>query len=330
MHYANYLKELARGCYGARELSCEDASQLFGAMLDGGVPELELGGLLIALRFKGESADELAGFYDAVARRLCRLTPPDSDLRPVILPTYNGARRQANLLPLLALLLKRFGVPVLIHGPLDSSGGRVATAYVLRELGIVPSVTPAQIERALGRGGLAFVPTPVLSPGLASLLSLRHRLGVRNSAHSLVKLLDPFKGEGGYRVVNVTHPAYLDKMRDFLSSIGAHALLLRGTEGEAYANPKRRPQLEHFAGGEGEVLFEAEAGSLRALPSLPDSCDAHVTTAWTQAVLAGVAPLPLPLVNQLACCLYGAGYTQDIHQAKAIVAVETASLLHAA
>jgi hypothetical protein len=40
-------------------------------------------------------------------------------------------------------------------------------------------------------------------------------------------------------------------------------------------------------------------------------------------------PLPLPLVNQIACCLYGAGYTQDLNQAKAIAAVETGSLIAA-
>ena len=41
---------------------------------------------------------------------------------------------------------------------------------------------------------------------------------------------------------------------------------------------------------------------------------------------AGLVPVPLPLVNQIACCLYGAGYTDDMNQAKAIVAVETGSL----
>ena len=57
--------------------------------------------------------------------------------------------------------------------------------------------------------------------------------------------------------------------------------------------------------------------------------DARSTAAWTRAVLHGHSPMPLPLVNQVACCLYGAGYTVDMNQAKAIAAVQTGSLLAA-
>lgn len=240
----------------------------------------------------------------------------------MVIPSYNGARHQPNLLPLLALLLQRFGVPVLIHGSLEG-GGRVATAYILRELGILPLATLAQAQRALDSDKLGFVPAAVLCPGLATLLSLRGRLGVRTTAHTLAKLMDPFGGEA-LRLVSVSHPAYLDKMREFFVTTQGRALLLRGTEGEAFANPKRRPQLEYFAGGTGEVLFEAEVGPVKSLPVLPE-IDAVSTAQWIKQALAGDAPVPQPVLNQLACCLYGAGYTDDINQAKAIVAVEAGS-----
>ena len=54
MNYAHFIKELGRGSEGARDMSMEEAQQLYGAMLDGGVPDLELGGIAIALRMKGE------------------------------------------------------------------------------------------------------------------------------------------------------------------------------------------------------------------------------------------------------------------------------------
>ena len=102
----------------------------------------------------------------------------------IILPSYGGARQRPNLLPLLALLLQRFGVPVLMHGMLTGSG-RVASVYILRELGIMPCANMAQAQDGLDNEGIAFVPTALLAPGLAELLSLRARLGVRSSAHSI-------------------------------------------------------------------------------------------------------------------------------------------------
>ena len=324
MNFTHFIKEIGRARDGSRDLDVEDAFQLYGAMLDGGVPELELGAIMLALRMKSESVSELLGFDNALAPRVYPLRAPDGGVRTVVIPTYNGARRQPNLLPLLALLLQRFGVPVLLHGTLEGHG-RVASAYILRELGVLPSATLAQAQHALDTDKLAFVPTAVLSPGLATLLSLRNRLGVRNSSHIMAKLIDPFGGEA-LRLVSVSHPGYLDKLREFFVHTGANALLLRSTEGEAFANPQRRPQLEYFHDGAVQVLFEAEAGPIKSLPAQAAGHDAHTTAAWIKQALAGEVPLPLPLVNQLACCLYGTGYTQDMNQAKAIVAVETGSL----
>ena len=324
MSYSAILKEIARGVHGARDMSIEESSQLYGAMLDGGVPEMELGAILIALRMKGESDDELLGFYQACETRLYPLMLPAGGLRPVVIPTYNGARHQPNLVPLLALLLVKFAVPVLIHGTLESQG-RITTAYILRELGILPCANLNQANTALANDGIAFVPTAVLSPGLANLLALRSRLGVRNTAHTLVKMTSPFKGDC-LRLVSVSHPDYLEKMRVFFVGTGLRALIMRGTEGEAFANPKRRPELWYCDDGKLQLLFEAELGPLKSLPTLPEFIDAVTTATWIQEALSGRHSIPLPIINQLACCLYGAGYTSDMNQAKAIVAMEVSGL----
>ncbi len=321
MSYAHYIKQIGRGANGARDLSEHEAYQLFSAMLDGGVPDLELGAIILSLRNKTESLSELIGMQRAASERVHRLTLPAGLARPLVIPTYNGARHQANLLPLLALLLKRFGIPVLLHGCLESNG-RVATAYILRELGIMPCASLSATQKALDADGIAFAPTAVFSPGLANLLALRTRLGVRSAAHSIVKLIDPFNG-AGLRLVSVSHPAYLEKMRGFFAATGHATLLMRGTEGEAFANPKRRPQIEFINQGSGEILFEAEAGTLKSLPALPDNIDVTTTADWIKHVLDGKIPVPHPLLNQLACCLYASGYSDDFNQAKAIVAMET-------
>jgi anthranilate phosphoribosyltransferase len=323
MAYAFYIKEIGRGRERARDLSAEEAYHLFAALLDGGVPELELGAILMTLRMKGESASEILGFQRAVDERTHRLRL-ESAVRPVVIPTYNGARHAPNLLPLVALLLTRLGIPVLIHGVLHGEG-RVATVYVLRELGILPSVSLAQAQAQLESEGLAFLPTQALAPGLASLLALRSRLGVRNASHTLVKLMNPFEGDS-VRLLSASHPHYLGLIREYMVDTGSRGLLLQATEGEAFANPKRRPRIDHIADGRVETLFEEEGGPVAVLPNLPQGIDAATSAAWIRRALAGEVPVPLPILHQLACGLFASGYSSDMHQAKAVVAVATRGL----
>ena len=318
MNFSHYIKEIGRGAQGASDLSAEDAGQLYAAILDGGMPELELGAILIALRLKGETATELGAFLDAVEARSYRLEAPVGEIRPVVLPSYNGARRGGNLTPLLAMLLRRFGVPVLVHGLLESFA-RVSSAQVFRELGVMPAASLQQAQQALDQEGLAFAPLSVFSPALAEQLALRARLGVRHCAHSLVKMLDPLGG-AGLLIAAATHPHYLDIMREILSARNRAALLLRATEGEPFANPQRRPRLELLRDGNSQTLFEAEGGSIKTSSQLPEDADARSAAEWITKVLDKKLPVPLPLANQLVCCLYASGSARDLNEAKARVA----------
>jgi anthranilate phosphoribosyltransferase len=322
VNIANHLGRLIGGDAGSRELTEPEARQLAGMILDGGVPDLELGALLVALRSRPLALEEWIGFHQALAERVHRLKAPEAGVRPLVMGSQSGPLDEPNLLPLLALLLARFGVPVLIHGNLHGDG-RVLCAHVFRALDILPCATLAQAQKALDGERLAFVPTGLLAPGLAGLLALRARLGAGNFAHALARLLDPIPGES-CRVVGVA-AARLEDTRELLRACRADALLLAETEGDAFANPRRRPRIEYLRDGESRVLFEAEAGAQRALPGLPRGGDAAATAAWTRQALSGEVPLPMPIVNQLACCLYAGGYTDDMNQAKAIVAVKSVS-----
>jgi anthranilate phosphoribosyltransferase len=326
MNVSNCLKEIARAD-AARDLTEQDAHDLFAAMLDGGVPDLELGACLTALRMKSASAVELLGFYRAASERTYALRVPPTGLRPLVFGSYGGAHREPNLLPLLVLLLQRIGIPVLLHGTLEGAG-RVASVYILRELGVLPSGSLAQAQKAIDEDLLAFVPTAVLCPGLANLLALRSRLGIRNPAHSLVDLLDPFEGNG-LRVIGAGDAACLGKIEAFLAATGFDALLLRSTEGEAFANPRQRPRILFYRHGGPLALFGEEMAPARGLPGGPASIEAAATAAWIRQALAGEVPVPHPLVNQLACCLFASGYTDDMNQAKAIAAVEAGCLVPA-
>ena len=93
MDLAAVIREIGRGATGARGMSCAEAQALYGAILDGEVPDLEQGAIAIALRMKTETVDEMVGFLAAANERLPGLARPPGALRPVLIPTYNGARR---------------------------------------------------------------------------------------------------------------------------------------------------------------------------------------------------------------------------------------------
>ena len=105
MAISHYLKEIGRGKDGARSLDRAQAADLFGQLLDGSVSELELGAFCLAMRIKGETPEEMAGFLDATARRTDKV--PTEGRTAVVLPSYNGARKLPVLTPLLALLPAR-------------------------------------------------------------------------------------------------------------------------------------------------------------------------------------------------------------------------------
>ena len=291
-----FIKEIGRGAKGARGLARIDAGILFGAILDGGVDELQLGALLIGLRIKGESDEELLGFKDALDARTHQLTLQDGRPRLVVIPSYNGARRQPNLMPLLALLLSRAGIPVLIHGRYDFET-RVDPSSMMSMLGIPKANSIEHAVCLLEQGCIAFIDLALLLPSLDNLLALRPRLGLRNSGHTMVKLLDPLRGSS-VRLVAVTHPEYLDKMRQFLIASRGTALLFRGTEGEAYANPRRTPQMESFVAGHNEIAYPASVGGAPPLDSIPDTNENAATAALIIAVLAGRIPIPKPILVQ--------------------------------
>jgi anthranilate phosphoribosyltransferase len=328
MSYSHMIKALCEEPGTGDVPGTEESQQIFGAMLDGGIPELELGALLVALATRPASVSMRLGFGATLAARVHSLPLPDGDshpdLHPIVIPAYGGARTQRNLAPLVALILQHLRIPVLVHGTLEGHGG-VASAYIFRELGVMPCMTLAQAGAAMSRDRLAFVPTGVIAPGLAQLLALHRRLGITGTCLSMAGLLDPFNG-AGMRVVTSDHAAGLDIMRALLLAEGGAGLLMQGTEGEAFVNPRRRPRIELVRDGASTVLYEPEPSHEEDNEAAEADVGARSTAEWMRRVLAGHAALPQPIINQLACCLYASGHSTDLNQAKAIVAVETRSL----
>lgn len=215
MDYSKIIKEIGRGKNHARDLDYPTAYALYKAMLAEQVPALELGGILIAFRIKGESEQEILGFYQAMQEQVMPLRAPAGRPLPVVIPSYNGARKQANLTPLLALLLWRLGLPVVVHGVTEDSS-RVTSAEIFQQLNIPWSLTAAEAQQRLDDGLPVFIPVSALSSSLDNQLQQRWRMGVRNSSHTLAKLATPFIHDEALRLASVSHPEYMQKVGGFL------------------------------------------------------------------------------------------------------------------
>ncbi|MET0544254.1 MAG: DNA-binding protein YbiB [Variovorax sp.] len=291
MGISQYIKEIGRGARGAKPLTREQAADLFGQVLDGSVTDLEIGGFCLAMRIKGETPEEMAGFLDATHARLQRF--PQTGRPLVVLPSYNGARKLPVLTPLLALLLAREGLPVLVHGAATEST-RVLASNVLAALG-TPALTGV---RAIADGEAAFAPTELMNTGLKRLLDVRRVVGLRNPAHSVVKLMQPTAAPCVV-VASYTHPEYAQSMAATFELTGITALLSRGLEGEVVSDPRRTAQIDGFVRGERIALQAQQPGTLSDIEGLPKEIDVATTADYTRSVLAGALPVPAAIAQQV-------------------------------
>jgi anthranilate phosphoribosyltransferase len=299
-----------------------DAWHACSAILDGGVNDFELGALITGLARHARAPAVLLGLRDAILERSHKLDAGKfaGVSRPVILPNYGSTqdgRLAASALPLIVLLLQRFGVPVLLHGAFETSGGLAVTA-LLRDFGVLPCATRAQAQKVLDAGGVALLPVTLMSPGLAALMSLRARIGQNTPAHVLAPMLMPVRGPA----LQVCQACDIDDdLVDMCIDEEGETLVAQSGESSPFGSPLQRPRLTLRCEGRREALFDAD--SARHVPVLSG---AHAIAEWTRAALDGNVPLPALVVNQLACCLYGSRYVSDFNQAKAIAALETGAL----
>ncbi|KFD19380.1 DNA-binding protein YbiB [Yokenella regensburgei] len=318
MDYRKIIKEVGRGKNHARDLDIDTARGLYTRMLNDEVPDLEMGGILIALRVKGEGEAEMRGFYEAMQQQTISLTPPVNKPVPVVIPSYNGARKQANLTPLLAMLLNKLGFPVVVHG-VSEDPTRVLTETIFELLGVEATRHAGQAQAKLEGHQPVYMPISALCPPMEKQLGMRWRMGVRNSAHTLAKLATPFAEDAALRLSSVSHPEYIQRVATFFSDICGRGLLMHGTEGEVYANPQRCPQINLIDAQGVKVLVERQLAD-NAGVALPESKDPLVTARWIERCVTGSEPVPHSLKIQLACCLLAAGEVATLDAGLARVA----------
>jgi anthranilate phosphoribosyltransferase len=134
---------------------------------------------------------------------------------------------------------------------------------------------------------------------------MRRILGVRNSTHTLVKIMQPFAGPA-LRLTSYTHPEYLEMLTEYFTAAApperGDVFLMRGTEGETVANAKRAQQIEWFHERRRTTLVEKQQ-PVDAVPPLPAASDAATTADWIWQALKGEQPVPAPVAEQAQHCV---------------------------
>lgn len=229
--FAEFVRILGKGKRGARGLSREEARAAMTLLLEGRVEDTQLGAFLMLLRHKEESADELAGFTEAVRAHL--QAPPiavDIDW-----PSYAGKKRHLPWYLLAAKCLANNGVRILMHGGGAHTAGRMYTEQLLALLDIALCRDWAAVGQALDQQRLAFFPLQDWAPQLQRMIDLRNTLGLRSPIHSLARVLNPLSARCGLQ--SIFHPGYQAVHREASRLLGDQAVVIKGDGGEIEVNP---------------------------------------------------------------------------------------------
>jgi anthranilate phosphoribosyltransferase len=207
-----------------KRLSMQDARAAMGSVMDGEATQAQLAALLVALRMRGETVDELAGFAAAMRERVVRVSAPDGAVDTC--GTGGDGSNTFNISTAAALVVAAAGVPVAKHGnrAITSACG---SADVLEALGVATDLTPDEAGEALRTDGFAFLFAPAYHPAMKHAGPTRREIGVRTAFN----LIGPITNPAGARrqVVGVGDPAAAPKLAEVLHMLGSeHALVVHG------------------------------------------------------------------------------------------------------
>ena len=300
--FAPFVRILGKGKRGARNLTREEAREAMGMLLDDKVEDTQLGAFLMLLRHKEESAEEMAGFTEAVR---ARLTPPAIKV-DIDGPTYAGKKRHLPWYLLAAKCLAQNGVRIFMHGGGAHTAGRMYSEQLLEELGIPLCRNWQSVTQALDAGNLAFMPLQDWAPPLQRMIDLRNILGLRSPIHSLARILNPLGARCGLQ--SIFHPGYQSVHREASGLLGDTSIVVKGDGGEVEINPD---SASHLYGTTAGVSWDEEWPALSAQRHVkPASLEPeHLKALWRGEAQDSYPQLAL--LSTMALALRGLGTPRE-------------------
>ncbi len=210
-----------------RPLTREEADGAFAAFFEGAATPVQVAGLLMALRTRGETVDEIAAAAGAMRARMHRVAAPPDAID--VVGTGGDGRGTLNISTAAAFVVAGAGVPVAKHGNRNLSS-RSGAADVLTQMGIDVNVAPQVAEKALAEVGICFMMAPMHHPATRHVMPVRGELGTRTVFNILGPLTNP---AGVRRQLTGTFAAHLLRpMAEVLAALGSEAAwLVHGADG---------------------------------------------------------------------------------------------------
>jgi anthranilate phosphoribosyltransferase len=295
-------------------LSADDTSWAMSEIMAGEATSVQMAGFAVALRAKGETAQEVAGLVRVM---LDRCTPLNVPVRAVDTCGTGGDRaRTVNVSTMAALVVAGAGVPVVKHGNRAASSA-CGSADLLEELGVVIDLPAAGVLRCVAEAGIGFCFAPVFHPALRHAATARSELGVATFFNFLGPLANPARPVA--QAVGVSDLRMAPVVAGVLADRGASALVFRGEDGLDELTTTSVNRVWAVRDGEvRESLFDATDLDLpRSAVQDLRGADAAYNAAVARSVIDGVAgPVrDAVLLNAAAALAAFDGMTGPVEQA---------------
>jgi anthranilate phosphoribosyltransferase len=233
-----------------RDLSRDDARTVMGSIMTGDATPAQIAGFLIALRAKGETADEIAGCAEAMREHVLPVRPRREDLVDTAGTGGDGAKT-INISTAAALVAAAAGAGVAKHGnrAVSSASG---SADVLEALGFELELPPERVAASIDELGFGFLFAPTHHPAMRHAAPVRRELAAR----TVFNVLGPLTNPAGARaqVVGVYAPELVRTIAEVLAQLGAsRAFVVHGAGG-----------IDELSPAGPNFVCEVVAGSVRA------------------------------------------------------------------
>ena len=263
-----HVQALGRGATLRRDLTREEACDALDRILGGSATEAQTGAFLIAQRVKGECADEISGFADAVRQRWMEPVPHSvAPLLDLAVP-YDGKERTAQLVPAVALTLAACDLPVMLHGDenVPTKAG-VTIGAVLDRLGVATDLSPTEAGCMLEADGVAYCGAARFMPAWHGLLPTRWEFGLRTVLNTVEKLVNPAGAD--WQVTGFYHTKYIDHVRAAQTG-GQASWIVQGEEGSIEMRSGRKTRIYGQTKDESVILDPEALGFAQRVAVEPD------------------------------------------------------------
>jgi anthranilate phosphoribosyltransferase len=309
---------IAKAATGA-SLTREESARAFDRMMSGEATPSQMGGLLMALRVRGETVEEITGAVTVMREKMLRVSAPADAID--VVGTGGDASGSYNISTCAAFIVAGAGVPVAKHGNRALSS-RSGAADVLGALGVKIELAPDAVGRCIREAGIGFMFAPAHHPAMKNVGPTRVELGTR----TIFNLLGPLSNPASVKrqMVGVFSRQWIEPLANVLKNLGSEsAWVVHGSDGldeVTSAGPTYVAALENGAVRSFEITPE-DVGVARAMPDMLRGGDADQNARALLDVLKGKpgAFRDVALMNA-AAGLVVAGRAKDIKQGFALAA----------